>query len=483
MFSGYIICLGHTAGNCIAFARHALEAALVFDPSRTSSDPDKRLVDFIAITVLSVVCLLHYRSRRLGLFLNRLLAAFKIGLLFTIFVAGTNARYNQNSGISDWGTQPLPTNTTGASIPTSTPTLIPTSTSTSVQQSAGSDADSSTDVLGSFSGFILVLYSYTGWENANYVAGEVGTHSAKKLRLGAFLAVSITAVLYTLAVMGYYLANDFDDIVQGNSDVKMAKIFPPAAFGSGASSTAFEVCICLSAFGNLIATVFTVSKVKQMIAVQNYLPFSRFFSRGSPFQTPEGGLALHWICSVIVVLATPNTSDGYGFILGLLTYGQLIITLLTVIRLPWLISTWYLGDPPKMPPKYHRPLVRNSAVAWSLAFLIGSCNLVAIGCSAISDGGNGSIARKYWAAVVFGVFGSAFLYWLIIVKGLQKFGASLGIRLDLRAATKKQKDEVRQILHVEDGTRWRLVWKRDEIWVGVTKKFSSWHEWMVDNVY
>jgi hypothetical protein len=36
-------------------------------------------------------------------------------------------------------------------------------------------------------------------------------------------------------------------------------------------------------------------------------------------------LILHWVFAVVWILATPNTSDGYGFIIGLFIYGQLVV--------------------------------------------------------------------------------------------------------------------------------------------------------------
>jgi amino acid transporter len=49
---------------------------------------------------------------------------------------------------------------------------------------------------------IYIIYSYQGWENANYVGGELKIES-RALKWGAFLAVGITTVLYTLVVMAF----------------------------------------------------------------------------------------------------------------------------------------------------------------------------------------------------------------------------------------------------------------------------------------
>jgi hypothetical protein len=66
--------------------------------------------------------------------------------------------------------------------------------------------------------------------------------------------------------------------------------------------------------------------VKQQIAKQCILPFYNFFaSTDKQFNTPVGALILHWTFAVIWVIATPNTSGGYGFIIGVFIYGQLLI--------------------------------------------------------------------------------------------------------------------------------------------------------------
>jgi hypothetical protein len=66
--------------------------------------------------------------------------------------------------------------------------------------------------------------------------------------------------------------------------------------------------------------------VKQQIARQCIIPFYKFFGRDAPhFKTPDGALILHWVFAVLWLIATPNTSDGYGFLIGLFIYGQLVV--------------------------------------------------------------------------------------------------------------------------------------------------------------
>lgn len=99
-----------------------------------TTELDDRLIRFIAIVVLSAVCLLHYFSNRFGLFLNKLFAIFKTVLLFTVFVAGVKAASKDGSGLEHF------TESHGISNP----------------------ADG-------LAAMVLIFYSYQGWENANYV--------------------------------------------------------------------------------------------------------------------------------------------------------------------------------------------------------------------------------------------------------------------------------------------------------------------------
>jgi hypothetical protein len=41
--------------------------------------------------------------------------------------------------------------------------------------------------------------------------------------------------------------------------------------------------------------------------------------------TPAGALMMHWVMAVVWILCTPNTSAGYGFVIGLFIYGQLVV--------------------------------------------------------------------------------------------------------------------------------------------------------------
>ena len=129
IFSVFFLLVPNTDGNSIQFAKTVLLAA---NPAvAKTEDLDKRLISLIAIVVLTVVCLIHYFSRNSGLVLNLSFAMYKIGLVSAVIIAGFIASHQPENGLSDWGNQEQDRNIPAA--------------------------------------LIYVIYSYQGWENANYV--------------------------------------------------------------------------------------------------------------------------------------------------------------------------------------------------------------------------------------------------------------------------------------------------------------------------
>lgn len=377
LYSGYFIFFGNSAGNSVAFAKHVLAASST--EVVLSTDFDKRLVNLAAVSIMTVICFINYFSKDAGLFLNKLLAWYKVGLLFAIFVAGAVVRNEPGSGVGDW----------------------------SEYHKGGSAVDT-------LSALIYIFYSFQGWENANYVAGEIKADKPT-LQRGGFIAIITVTILYVLATVGYYLACPFDQITSRNSDLGMAQYFATRAFGGHA--TGFKICVALSAVGNLVAVIFTSSKVKQTIARQRIIPFHQFFARDDVhFATPGGALILHWVCSFILILAMPNTTDGYGFIIGIFTYGHLLIGLfvgLGIFKLRRRIN--------------HRKSIRErrNSSSWDFEFLrptslrtvvviVFIClNLLAVIVSA-RPRTPGTIARFWWPVTVAATAAASSIYWFVL---------------------------------------------------------------------
>jgi amino acid transporter len=129
LFTAFFILLPNTDGNALQIAKHVLLAA---NPeAQNTEELDQRLITLLAILVLNVVCLLHYFSRNSGLLLNLLFAAYKI-VIAVLIIAGGISYANSTEPPNDWNDQPV-------------------------------------DNKDALAALIYIVYSYQGWENANYV--------------------------------------------------------------------------------------------------------------------------------------------------------------------------------------------------------------------------------------------------------------------------------------------------------------------------
>lgn len=135
MFSSFFLLLADTTGNSLMFGKHIL---LAFEPDQPV---DARLQNFIAICILTLTCLVNYFSTASGRLLNRGFSIYKLALMVIVFVAGfvTAAPRNApvNLGIDDFS-------------------AVHTLSDTPAGDYAAA--------------YLLVLYSYQGWENSNYVS-------------------------------------------------------------------------------------------------------------------------------------------------------------------------------------------------------------------------------------------------------------------------------------------------------------------------
>jgi amino acid transporter len=91
---------------------------------------DERLLRFLAVVVLTFFCALHFRSARMARMLNVALAGLKIVMLIVVFVSGAVKASQERVNWSE----------------------------------SASDEASSTAAA-----FLLILFSFGGWENATFV--------------------------------------------------------------------------------------------------------------------------------------------------------------------------------------------------------------------------------------------------------------------------------------------------------------------------
>lgn len=126
LYAFLFVTVFNSATNCMLTARELLIAR---DPS---TDQDRDLVRFIGVAVLSVICLLQVISARAGRTANRMFAIAKLLMLFVLFCAGCKLAVKNMGNINF------------------------------TQKGSISKLEGCQAVL-------IILYSFEGWENANFV--------------------------------------------------------------------------------------------------------------------------------------------------------------------------------------------------------------------------------------------------------------------------------------------------------------------------
>lgn len=155
-----------------------------------------------------------------------------------------------------------------------------------------------------------IIYSFKGWENANYVLSET-EDPYHVLTIAAPIAVAGASFLYFLVILSYLIVIPREELMR--SGVLVAGIFFNKIFGQGITSFFLPLMISLSNLGNVMVVSFAHSYVIEDLFKKNYLPFSRRLMK------LQYALLLHWFVTVIVLVAPPS-SEIYEFIINLYVY-------------------------------------------------------------------------------------------------------------------------------------------------------------------
>lgn len=162
LFGVAFISLGNMAGNCISFATRVLQAANIEDPSNGT-------VRGIAIGIATLTCFIHTFSRRGGLWLNNVFAIIKMLLLLLIIITAI---------VVAAGGLPNTRNEFSNNTKTSE-----------------SFANASDDANGYAHAFLAILFGFSGFEQPNFVLGEI-SRPRKKFPIAMTVSVVTVALLY-----------------------------------------------------------------------------------------------------------------------------------------------------------------------------------------------------------------------------------------------------------------------------------------------
>lgn len=257
VLASQMVLLGFSTGNSLAFGRYILYAA-------GNREGDNYTARGIGVACVSFAVTMHSVLPKWGMRLVNVLGVFKVVILLFIVFSGFAALAGRRR-------VPDPGNFDGAFDLSET------------------DRWGGGGVYQYASALLRVIFSYKGWENANYVLSEVRSPK-RTLGLAAPLAIGGVTTLYVLANVAYFAAIPKDQLA--NSDVIVAGVFFTNVFGDSAGARVLPVLVCLSNLGNVLAVSFAHSRVNQELAKEGMLPFSRFWASNKPFNTPAAAVSL-----------------------------------------------------------------------------------------------------------------------------------------------------------------------------------------------
>jgi APA family basic amino acid/polyamine antiporter len=161
---------------------------------------------------------------------------------------------------------------------------------------AGGGAAEAVPVVLPLSAVLLpVVFTYAGWNDATYVAGEV-VSPARSLPLALVAGTAGVTVLYLLFNLGFWLAAGAGPAA---ADLPAAAAMAAVALGPGASR-AVALLAAVLILGTVAACVVTGPRIGYAMASQRALP--RVLARLNRFAVPSAALLLQLLLSSLFVL-------------------------------------------------------------------------------------------------------------------------------------------------------------------------------------
>ncbi|KAK1959758.1 amino acid permease [Colletotrichum sublineola] len=260
VLASQMVLLGFSSGNSLAFGRYVLFAS-------GSSSPDGWAARGIGIAGATFAVGIHAITPKWGIRLFNVLGVFKVVVLLLIVFSGFAALAGRRR-------VPDPHNFDNAF------------------RIEDGEGYGNGGVYGYATALLNIIYSYKGWENANYVVGELKS-PRKTLALAAPIAIGGVTILYVLANVAYFAAIPKTELA--TSEVIVAGVFFRNVFGNGAAARALPAFVAISNLGNVLAVSFAHARLNQELGKEGLLPLSRFWASNKPFNAPAAAVCGAWI--------------------------------------------------------------------------------------------------------------------------------------------------------------------------------------------
>lgn len=251
---------------------------------------------------------------------------------------------------------------------------------------------------------LRVFYSYRGWENANFVMGQI-KNPERTLPIAGPLAIGLATLLYSLCNIAYFVVIPKELIAHSGTIV--AGHFFRILFGDSAAARVLPIFVAVSNIGNVLVVSYAYGYMNLELAKNELLPFSKFFASTKPFNSPFAGLGLHWIISALTLILPPP-GQIYNFVVDLSSYPGAVTAVFVTCGLLYLQRNGEKENWPRRP--FHSPLIMTLIYLAINVYLI-IAPLVPPPAGVIGEGG-----LPYYAIPLasFTIFGLGGLYWFWI---------------------------------------------------------------------
>ncbi|XTI82317.1 amino acid/polyamine transporter I [Cenococcum geophilum] len=307
-FAWFFVAFSTPVASSLAFAQHVV-------PYR-STHPNEWRTMCIASALIMIFAWMHYCLPRVSIFTNRGVATTKVIFLLVMILAGLVRAIIERQSVPwfDGFMTEFDDDIHGRNMPLA---------------------------------IVLVLYSYQGWQAADYVTSEIdggedqhfnecSRSRMKALKQGAYFAVSGVIMLYFSFNMLLFWLLDLDTIV--NKKESLIAFFAMKVFATHSienTSCSMSLCIAFSSMGNVISVLYTNSRVLRIIARRRLIPFYKPFQASSTYGkskwdengTPRGGLLLITLISLVTIATMPafrDSREAQVFISSFFMYGHSI---------------------------------------------------------------------------------------------------------------------------------------------------------------
>ncbi|CAJ0895763.1 6416_t:CDS:2 [Entrophospora sp. SA101] len=157
---------------------------------------------------------------------------------------------------------------------------------------AGSSTRLSDYTLAFYSG----LWAYDGWNNLNFVAGEM-KNPARDLPRVIMVGLPIVIISYLLANVAYYAVLPSATILKTNT---IALDFGKKIFGP-VGGIFFSLCVAASCFGAANGSIFTGARLIYVAGREGYLP-TVFGKVHNKWNTPTAALIMQAVLTILMII-------------------------------------------------------------------------------------------------------------------------------------------------------------------------------------